>query len=277
MIDLHTHSNASDGELTPATLLELAGSSGISALALTDHDTMAGLVDAGKTARRLGIRFIPGVESEVEFEPGDFHILGLGIKRYPDGPLGSFLEKIRRRRNSRNSEMVQLMNADGLNVTLSELKSLAGGEILGRMHFAAWLIAQGKAKNVSDCFKKWLGSGCLYNVPKPPTKLEETVNVIRQAGGKVIIAHPLSLKISWRRFEEYIPLWKEIGIDGIEALHSGASKKVAARLSELAKKNDMLITGGSDFHGNGRPDRRLGYGAAGISLDEELLLPFDEA
>lgn len=277
MIDLHTHSNVSDGELSPTALLELAKNSGITALALTDHDTLAGLEEAEKIAKLLEIRFIPGVESEVEFEPGDFHILGLGIKQYPDGPLGDFLEEIRRRRNSRNSRMVHLMNADGLNVTLNELNSLAGGEVLGRMHFASWLIAKGMAKNVPDCFEKWLRPGCPYNVPKISPKLEEFVEVIRKAGGKAIIAHPLSLWISWSRFEKYAPLWKEIGIDGIEALHSGASRSGAAKLAELAKKNDMLITGGSDFHGSGRPDRRLGYGAAGISLNEELLLPFDEA
>lgn len=276
MIDLHTHSNASDGELSPTALLELAGNSGITALALTDHDTLGGLVEAGKTAKLLGIRFIPGVESEVEFEPGDFHILGLGIRQYPKGPLGSFLEKVREWRNSRNKKMVALMNADGLNVTLDELSSLAGGEVLGRMHFAAWLIAQGKAKSIPDCFEKWLGSGCPYNVTELRPKLGETVEAIHQAGGKAIIAHPLSLWISWRRFEKYVPIWKKIGIDGIEALHSGASKKEAERLTELAKKNDMLVTGGSDFHGHWRPDRRLGYGASEIPLSEELLLSFDE-
>jgi len=277
MIDLHTHSNESDGELSPAALLELAKSSGISALALTDHDTLAGLVEADKAAKLLGIRFIPGVESEVEFEPGDLHILGLGIEQYPEGPLGSFLEEVREWRNSRNKKMVALMNADGLSVTLGELNSLVGGEVLGRMHFASWLIAQGRAMSVPDCFEKWLGSGCPYNVRGLRPKLKETVEAIHQVGGKAIIAHPRSLWISWRRFGQYFPLWKKVGIDGIEALHSGASEEEAAILTELAKKNDMLITGGSDFHGYRRPDRRLGYGAAGNPLSEELLLPFDEA
>jgi len=217
------------------------------------------------------------VEIEVDFEPGNFHILGLDIKQYPKGPLGNFLEEIREWRNSRNGKMVRLMNADGLNVTLDELNGLAGGEVLGRMHFADWLIARGKARNVSDCFEKWLGVGCPYNVKGQRPKLRETAEVIRQAGGKVIIAHPLSLWISWSCFEEYVPLWKENGIDGIEALHSEASKKAAGKLTELARKNNMLITGGSDFHGSCRPDRCLGYGSGGISLSEELLLQFDEA
>jgi len=277
MIDLHTHSNESDGELSPTALLELAKSSGVTALALTDHDTLAGLAEAEKAAKHLNIRFVPGVEIEVDFEPGNLHILGLDIKQYPRGPLGSFLEEIREWRNTRNEKMVRLMNADGLNVTLDELNELAGGEVLGRMHFASWLIAREKAKNVPDCFEKWLGTDCPYNVREQRPKLERTAEVIHQAGGKVIIAHPLSLWVSWSCFEEHAPLWKETGIDGIEALHSGASKKAAIKLTELARKNNMLITGGSDFHGSCRPDRRLGYGAAGISLSEELLLPFDEA
>jgi len=277
MIDLHSHSNASDGELSPSELLKLADESGITALALTDHDTMSGLSEAEITAKKLGIRFISGVETEVNFEPGEFHLLGLDMKRYPDGPLEDFLEEIRRRRVSRNQEMIDLMRAEGLEITLEELDIIAGGEITGRMHFARWLIDRGDAKNIPDCFEKWLGPGCPFYVPKHRPVLEDAIKAIHDSGGKAVIAHPMSLWISWGRLGAYMPEWKEQGLDGIEARHSGASRREAVRLQELADKNGMFITGGSDFHGSGRPDRRLGYGPCRVPLEDNLLDAFGDA
>jgi predicted metal-dependent phosphoesterase TrpH len=276
MIDLHTHSDASDGEFSPSDLVKLAAEAGITALALTDHDTMTGLKEAGKKAGEEGIRFIPGVETEVRFEPGEFHLLGLDINQQPEGPLDTFLREIRRRRNERNREMISLMNKNGLDVSMEELNTLAGGEITGRMHFARWLINRGKAKNIPDCFERWLGPGCPFYVPKHRPELEEAIRAIHASGGKAVIAHPMSLWISWGRLEKYMQEWKETGLDGIEARHSGASRREAARLEDLAERNGMFITGGSDFHGSGRPDRRLGYGPGGIPLEDDLLDPFNE-
>jgi len=274
MIDLHTHSTASDGDLSPSDLVALAAESGITTLALTDHDTMSGLYDAEKAAKALEIRFIPGVETEVQFEPGEFHLLGLNMSRYPDGPLNVFLEEIRRRRRERNREMISLMNNEGLEITLENLDRIAGGEITGRMHFARWLIDHEKAKNIPDCFERWLGPGCPFYVPKHRPLLEDALTAIHASGGKAVIAHPMSLWISWGRLGRYISEWKELGLDGIEALHSGASKREAVRLKDLASENDMFITGGSDFHGSGRPDRRLGYGPSGNPLDDDMLSAF---
>ena len=277
MIDLHTHSDASDGDLSPSALISLAFESGITAIALTDHDTMTGLLEAEQKAEAQGIQFIPGVETEVNFEPGEFHLLGLGMKQYPEGPLEDFLEEIRRRRNERNREMTALMINDGLDVTLKELDRLAGGEITGRMHFARWLIDHGKARNIPDCFERWLGPGCPYYVPKHRPELEEAIQAIHASGGKAVIAHPMSLWISWGRLGTYMPGWKEMGLDGIEARHSGASKRESIRLKELADQYDMFTTGGSDFHGSGRPDRRLGHGPGGIPLDEDIPNLFNNA
>lgn len=277
MIDLHTHTDASDGELTPSQLIDLASSSGITALAVTDHDTISGLSEAAEKAEETGIRLIPGVETEVEFEPGEFHILGLGMDLSHVRPLEVFLEEIRRRRISRNSEMISLMNGEGLEITLEELDGIAGGEVTGRMHFARWLIDRGKAKNIPDCFERWLGPGCPFYVPKNRPTLAEALDAIHSARGKAVLAHPLSLWISWGRMSKYLPEWKEAGLDGIEARHSGASKREASRYEELAVQNNLFITGGSDFHGTGRPDRQLGLGAAGVPLDEKLLYPFNYA
>ncbi len=276
MIDLHSHSNASDGDLAPSDLVDLAVERGITALALTDHDTTAGLTEAINQAEKKNLRLICGVETEVDFRPGEFHLLGLNLKQYADGPLADFLGEIRRRRVERNTEMVKLMNAGGLDVSMEALDKIAGGGIIGRLHISRWLIDNGYGKNAPDTFERLIGPGCPYYVPKQRPSLEEAVTAIHASGGKAVIAHPLSLWISWGRLTKYLAEWKEIGLDGVESHHSGASKREAMRLAKLAAENDMFITGGSDFHGTGRPDRKLGYGAAGMELDESMLEPLFE-
>lgn len=275
MVDLHTHSDASDGESTPSELIELARQAGITALALTDHDTLAGIPEAMTAANEAGIRLIPGVETEVEFQPGEFHLLGLGMNRFEEGPLEDFLGEIRRRRVTRNEEMVGLMREDNRNVSIEVLDAIAGGDVTGRMHFARWLISEGLARNVPDAFEKWLGPGRPYHVAKNRPKLQEALDAIHESGGLAVIAHPLSLWISWGRLRQFLPEWKEMGLDGVEARHSGASAREAVRFEELADQHGMFITGGSDYHGSGRPDRTLGHGSAGKPLEETLLAPWD--
>ena len=274
MIDLHTHSDASDGELSPTALIEMAAREGVTALALTDHDTIAPLKEAFAAAQNNHIRFIPGVEIEVAFNPGEFHLLGLNIQDW-NGELASFLETIRDRRVERNRKIVSRMNAAGYSTTLNELEARAGGDVMGRMHIAQWLVEKKHAKNVPDAFKKFLAPSQPFYAPKILPDLEQALSVISRSGGKPVIAHPLSLWISWGRMAGLIPEWKELGLQGIEAYHSGASLREAARFQELADRNGMFVTGGSDFHGTGRPDRCLGYGAGGKKLKESMLDVFD--
>ncbi len=270
MIDLHTHSDASDGELSPTALVEMAAREGLTALALTDHDTITPLEEAAAAAHANNIRFIPGVEIEVAFKPGEFHLLGLDLQHWND-ELAIFLEDIRRRRVIRNTEIVKLMNEAGFSVTLGELENRAGGDVMGRMHIAQWLVEEKHARNVPDAFEKFLAPGRPFYTPKTLPTLEEALGVICRSGGKSVIAHPLSLWISWGRMATFVPQWQEMGLNGIEAYHSGASLREASRFEELAHRNGMFVTGGSDFHGTGRPDRRLGYGAGGKRLKESML------
>ena len=276
MIDLHSHSDASDGDLAPAALIDMAADIGLTALALTDHDTTAGLSEAADEAQKQGIRFISGVETEVDFRPGEFHVLGLNLKVWESGSLADFLEEIRRRRVERNEEMLSLMNTAGLEISFRKLEDIARGEVVGRLHIARWLIDNGHGRNVPDVFERLIGPGCPYYVPKRRPALEEALEAIHESGGKAVLAHPLSLWISWGRLTTYLPEWKEMGLDGVESHHSGASKREAFRLAELARENGLFITGGSDFHGTGRPDRKLGRGPAGEKLDESMLEPLLE-
>jgi len=277
MIDLHTHSNASDGELTPSALISLAAEKNISHIALTDHDTISGLNEAIKKADKNNITLIPGVEIEVNFEPGEFHLLGLGIWDYNNGILDNFLKEIRNRRKNRNNDMITKMRDDGLKISLKKLEKYSKGEVTGRLHFAMWLIDNGYSKSVPECFAKFIGPDGPYYIPKHRPEVKEAIEVIHASGGKAVIAHPLSLWITMTRFKKYITGWKENGLDGIEAYHSGASLREAARFAEIAKENNMIITGGSDFHGNGRPDRQLGISSGGRKLENmEMVYPLLE-
>jgi len=274
MIDLHTHSDASDGEFSPGRLIQRAFDSGVSVIALTDHDTLSGLNEADEKAKALKIRLIRGVEIEVDSESGELHLLGLGLGAHSDGTLEKFLQNARSRRVSRNEAIVELMSRNHLGVSLKQIDLLAEGEVTGRMHFAHWLIDNGYARSVPECFKRWIGVGCPYYVPKLRPPLDDALKAIHSVGGKAVVAHPRSLRISWERMAHCFCEWKERGMDGIEAYHSGASPGEALRFTKLASKSGLFITGGSDFHGSVCPERRLGYGPGGKPLHEDLVLPF---
>ncbi len=274
MVDLHTHSTESDGELSPSELIDLADETGLSAIALTDHDTIAGINEAQVRSDMKGIRFIPGVEINVQFELGECHLLGLNLKKDKIVHIEKFLMEIRRHRVTRNQKMIQCMQNDDLDISLDALYSQFHGDVIGRLHFARWLIAAGKARDVPDAFRKWLGVGRPYYVRNSLPSMAESVQVIHQSGGQAVVAHPKSLWISWGRLNMQLAEWKSMGLDGIEALHSGNSKNDVKRLLELAQTHDLFITGGSDFHGTSRPDRVLGHGPQGMCLDDSLLEPF---
>ncbi len=276
MVDLHTHSNESDGELTPSELINHAAAIGLKAIALTDHDTVAGIGQAKTQAKQKGIRFIPGVEFDVDFEPGEFHLLSLDLNLDRLSLIDSFCISIRRRRVERNRKMIRIMQDAGLDVSMSMLESIAGGEVIGRPHFAQWMIDAGLVNDIPQAFKKWLGPGCPFHVKKDLPALKETIKAVHRAGGKSVLAHPQTLRISWRRFEQCLIEWKALGLDGIEVFHSGATRNSVRRLTELTLKHKLIATGGSDFHGTSRPDRFLGYGPFGMKLSESLLAPFTD-
>ena len=234
MIDLHTHSTSSDGTMTPKELIYKASSIGLSAVALTDHDTLDGLEEAEKAALEKGIRFIPGIELEIEHHPGEFHLLGLGLDNWRDSSLENSLQYLRHHRNNRNSEMLSLMQKDGLEITEEELKETAKGRIIARPHFARLLVNKKVAKNMKHAFDKFLGVDQKYYIPKKVILLEDAVRLIHDAGGHPVIAHPLSLYLSWGKLPERLASWKEMGIEGIEAWHSGVNKNQGERLAKLA-------------------------------------------
>ncbi len=276
LADLHTHSTLSDGTYTPEALADSAAARDVRTLALTDHDTLLGLPAAGAACRKRGIRFIPGIELEADFEPGELHILGLGLRHWRKGPLAEAMEELINQRNSRNRRMVEVIQADGVPLEWEELEEISGGEVIARPHFADLLVRHGRAESRMDAFQRFLTPGKPYYLPRKALSPEEALSLIRSAGGVPILAHPHTLHVSWGRLPSLIDPWKEMGLEGIEAFHSGARYRDAHRLSALAEEKSLLISGGSDFHGGRRPDRKLGRGPDQGKLHEDFFRPLLE-
>ncbi|MDR2536654.1 MAG: PHP domain-containing protein [Treponema sp.] len=270
MIDLHTHSKSSDGSLSPAALMNLASRQGLTAIALTDHDTIAGLDEAGKEAEKLGLRFIPGVEINVTWEPGEFHLLGLGIHCPSPGFLEALTELVSFR-EARNQEIIERMRKADIAVGYEDMASFSGGCFIGRPHFAALLINRGIVKNQEQAFRRYLGKGRPFYVPKAGLEFSRAVSIIRNSGGITVLAHPMSLYAAWGRLPDLVKDFRDQGLDGIEAWHPTAKVHTCKRLEALGKSLGLFITAGSDFHGESRPDRKLGVTAGGQKIDDSLL------
>ncbi|MDR2630926.1 MAG: PHP domain-containing protein [Spirochaetaceae bacterium] len=274
MIDLHTHSNASDGSLSPAGLIDLAAAQGLSALALTDHDTINGIEAAQREASARNIRFIPGIELEIErtaeIQQGEFHLLGLGIDR----PSGAFLEavaELSRMRETRNLKILDCMRSQGIPVTLEEVRALSGGGSIGRPHFASFLVKRGIVKNQEQAFSRFLAKGKPFYMPKGALEFRRALGIIKESGGLAVLAHPMSLYVSWGRLPALIGELTEQGLDGIEAWHPTAKVQACKRLEALGLSLGLFITAGSDFHGEARADRKLGVTAGGRKIEDSFL------
>lgn len=274
MIDLHAHSTCSDGTLTPSALVELAASKGLSALALTDHDTVSGLVEASSECKRRGIRFVPGVELEVDYSGGEFHLLGLGLQESPD-KIEVILTDLKKRRHRRNLGIVEKMRGDGVQVDLGAVAAFAGGDVLGRPHFAHFLVDRGIASTMQDAFDRFLGRDQRYYQAIEHLTVDECAEIVTSAGGRPVIAHPLTLGLSFAEFERRLVEWKEAGIQGIEAYHPNAQRSKCRKLESIALRAGLFVTAGSDFHGPHRKDRNLGYTAGGLQIEDRFLAGLD--
>jgi predicted metal-dependent phosphoesterase TrpH len=277
MIDLHTHSTASDGALTPAELIRTAANKGLTAIALTDHDTINGLDEARKEAELRGIRFIPGIELEIAWAKnpvpntpvGEFHLLGLGIENPSPGFLHAVAD-LSRYREARNREILDRMLEIGIEADYGELQALAQGSI-GRPHFASLLVKRGIVKSREQAFDQYLGSGRPLYIPKQGLDFEYALGVIRESQGIAVLAHPMSLYVSWGHLPGLIKKLADQGLHGIEAWHPAAKPRACKRLEALGKSLGLIITAGSDFHGASRPDRKLGFTAGDREIDESFL------
>jgi hypothetical protein len=251
--DLHTHSLASDGTRPAAQIVGLAKQAGLAAVAITDHDTVAGVEEALEEGRKLGIDVVPGVEISTAANGKEIHVLGYFVD-WRDASFLSRLERLRNTRNERNEMMIEKLNELGLQVTMEEVLAEAGrtrqdGESVGRPHIAALLVRKGYVGSVQEAFDRYLGAGAAAYVNPPRIRPEEAIRWIKEAGGAAVLAHP-GLYGADRLVDE----WIAAGLDGLEAYHSDHSPEQERKYALLASRHGLIVTAGSDYHGerNGR-------------------------
>ncbi|HAO29976.1 MAG TPA: PHP domain-containing protein [Treponema sp.] len=268
MIDLHTHSTASDGVLTPQQLVQHAGEKKLAVLALTDHDTTAGIEEAQSEAEKQGIIFLGGIEITVQWTSGEFHLLGLGIKNTSE-EMKALIQFLKDARYQRNSQMAQKLREQGVDITLEEVQKRFDIPNIGRPHFAAVLEEKGIVRRRQQAFDRYFAKGRPCYVDRTGADLDAAIKAIVTSGGLPVLAHPLSLYVSWGRMEETLTNIRDHGVKGLEAWHPGARVAEAERFEQLAHKLGMCVTAGSDYHGEAvRADRHIGYTCGKKPIDD---------
>jgi len=266
-IDFHTHTTASDGIYSPRQLIDLAVRNDIVAMAITDHDNVDGLPEAMEYAASLGFRLYPGVEFSIEYDTGSFHLIGLNLDYRHEG-LRSTVKRLAEFRSTRVYRIIEDLKQHGIDVPLNEVMEAAGGGAIGRPHVARVMVKHGLGPNIKDIFKNYLVQGKPGYVKKVRIEFNDAVSLIKQSGGIPIIAHPVSLEC--RDMDEFEGLLKEFinaGIEGIEAYAAMHTPEMAEQYRAMAVKYNLLITGGSDFHGD--KDETIG------NYQKESPIPFE--
>lgn len=276
-IDLHVHSNISDGTLTPSEVVEQAYQLKLAAIALTDHDTVAGIAEAKTAARRLStpdysLRVISGVEISSAYLDRDIHILGLMIDE-TNPELLLTLNEARIERNARNDKMVSLFRNQGIELTIEDLlpRDSNSDTSITRAHFARFLVEHKYVKSSDEAFHKYLGYDCPCYVNRTYMTLETAIMIIKKAGGIPILAHPLLYKLNPDELTTLIIHLKNLGLKGIEAIYSANIGLEEGIVRSLAHRHNLLITGGSDFHGANKTQISLGTGRGNLKIPISIL------
>ncbi len=267
LIDLHTHTTASDGIYSPEALIDLALRSHVKTLAITDHDTLGGLKAAIAYASKKSFDFIPGIEFSVDYPGGSFHLLGLYVD-YEDSELIETTARLMEFRNTRASRILEDLSKYGIDIPHTLLEEISGGESMGRPHIARAMIKLGFAPDISAVFQNFLVKGKPGYVKKEKIKLSDAIRLIKKGHGIPIIAHPISLNLpSFKDFENLLEELMKAGIEGIEVFASMHSDREVEEFLKIALKYHLLITGGSDFHGD--KEEVIGY------YSNNRQIPFD--
>jgi predicted metal-dependent phosphoesterase TrpH len=271
-VDLHCHSTASDGTFSPESVVRLAKSNGLSALALTDHDTIGGIAAAAAEAASLGIDFLPGIEISATFpQPGTLHILGYGVD-----PHSKILHDLTRglieARENRNPQIIARLNQLGIAITMAEVEAQAlanaksassdetsSTQVIGRPHIAAVLLKKGYVSSIKNAFDRYLGQGGSAYFDKERLEPTRAFELIRQSGGIAVLAHPVQLRTeNDGQLDRVIKDLVDMGLAGLEVIHSDHDAAWVEKCSRLADRYNLLKTGGSDFHGSNKKDINLG-------------------
>lgn len=268
-VDLHTHSCVSDGSMKPADVVRAAKEAGLAALALTDHDEVAGLAEAGAEGERLGIEVVPGIELSAQ-DKTEVHVLGF----YPDVESKPFQEALARIRDCRHQRMVrtsELCIQNGMDISMEEAESFANGGLLCRAHFARAMVAHGWADSVKDAFDKWLGNGKPCHFDMQVFTPDEAVRLLKDAGAVVCIAHLNQLRLPDDETFAFLKGLLPFGLDGVEGWYTEYTEEQTRVYQGMAAELGLICSGGSDFHGSMKPHIQIGRGTGNLRIPYQAL------
>lgn len=265
-IDMHIHTTASDGTRTPLECVSLAAMAGLKAIAITDHDTMAGIKEAGEAGELLGVSIIPGIEISSDYLGKDVHVLGYFLRE--DAPeLQEYQNWVQEKRQARNEKIVEKLQNKGFEISMALLEEKNPGSVLGRPHIARCLMELGVVKTVEEAFRRYLSKGRSCYVERERIPFRDAAELIKKCGGVAVLAHPLQYGFDKAGLDKLAKTAQEAGFSGMEIYYTGYSQKDVEKLFDLAEKYTLLPTGGSDFHGDNKPGVSIGTG------DGKLVVP----
>jgi len=280
VIDLHTHSTVSDGSEPPSRIPEMAAAAGCSAVALTDHDSLAGLAEARAAAQRVGVTLVPGCEVSCRKPPaepggtavgGSVHVLVYFVEP-GEGPLQDELVALRRDRAERNVRLRARLAELGVAVDYDAMVAEAGGEAgLGRPHFARALVRAGAAADVDDAFDRFLADGRAAYVPKARLSPADVARLALASGGVAVLAHPLTLGLDPSALDRLVGELAAVGLGGLEAVYGRYTTDQRRGLRRMAERHGLVATGGSDYHGSFKPDLQVGTGQGDLDVPDSAL------
>jgi predicted metal-dependent phosphoesterase TrpH len=273
VIDLHTHSTISDGTDPPAAVVALAAEARVRALALTDHDTFDHLPAARAAAERSGVELVPGCEISCELDgraPGTMHLLVYFVDESP-GPLRDRMGALQAGRTDRNHQIVAALRDHGIEITIDEILAQAGPGSVGRPHIARVLVRNGHAASIDDAFDRWLAKGRPAYFERTRLRPDESIDLAHASGGVAVLAHPGSLELAPDALDKFVGELAAGGLDGIECEYGRYPPEQRRAYAELAGRHDLAVTGGSDYHGDHKPDLRVGVGRGDLAVPDELL------
>ena len=272
-IDLHIHSTFSDGTLTPREIVEKAAKTGLKAIALTDHDNVAGVPLAIEAGKEFDVEVISGAEFAAYYpdEKGtEIHIVGLFIN-HKNGILIDKTEKILEDRRQRNIEMIKKLQSIGFDITYDELTAEAGGVSYSRAHFANILLKKGYVKTKKEAFEKYIGHGKPAFVPRVLPSPKECIDIIRLSGGISVLAHPTLYGLNYNQIKSMAAALKKTGLSAIEVMYSTYKPEQEREIKKIAFQTGLGFSGGSDFHGANKPDISIGRGRGNLKIPEKFL------
>lgn len=269
-IDLHVHSNISDGTFTPTQLVQYGLEKNLSAIALTDHDSMDGLIEAIEASKNTSLQVIKGIELSTAYKGKDIHILGLFVN--PDDKV--FTKKLsdfREARYIRNEKMIRNFQNAGFHISADKLTDSFGDSQLTRAHFARYLLNHNYVKSMREAFDKYLNEDSPYYVPREKITPTQAVALLLENKAIPVLAHPVLYHFPEQELETLIRELKEAGLVGLEAIHSENTPIDEVNMKKIANRFDLLISGGSDFHGSNKPGLDLGTGRGNLCIPETIL------